>query len=72
MEWFKIILSGIISSTVVISAATFVLRESFKKLLERDLEQFKSHLTIEAKKHEFTRHPSCPTEFLKKKVKEVV
>jgi hypothetical protein len=43
--WLRTILSGVLSSTVVLAVIFFVGRESFRALLKRELEAFKFELT---------------------------
>ena len=48
MEWFKLIVSGLISSAAVLGGIFFFAQESFKNILSRRLESFKHDLGVEA------------------------
>jgi hypothetical protein len=45
MDWLKIIIGGLVSTTSVIAATAFILRESFTRLLDKKLETFKPEFT---------------------------
>lgn len=54
MEWLKVIGGGVISGSSVVLVATFILRESFTRFLNKKLELFKHELQFEAKTRELT------------------
>jgi hypothetical protein len=54
MDWLKIIIGGLVSTTSVIAATAFILRESFTRLLDKRLEMFKHELHLEATTRELT------------------
>ncbi len=54
MNWYEIIAGGLISTSAVVAVALFVARESFKKLLDKELARFQYKLSLKAKRDELT------------------
>jgi len=68
MNWFQIMLGSLISTTSVVTVVAFLTRESFSRLLDRKLEQYKHQLEIDIKKHELAL--DAQIEFKEKQLSE--
>jgi hypothetical protein len=51
-EFFQVFFGSILSSAVIIAAAVFVFKESFKRLLDQRIETYRHQLGIDAKTRE--------------------
>src|SRR5215471_8596100 len=54
MDWWRALLTGVISTSSVIAITAFLAREWFKGALDQRFERFKHDLQKEAKAHELT------------------